>query len=293
MVAFNTQVIEYLVIPSGATTGQRIVIDGVNGVILIYDSSNVLVDSITFGPGTDGTGQSYLAGITSYNDPQRGSYAQLFNGALALSTPLATTPGGADVFDNTGVNGDQPVLQVFSPAVSGFPQPNAAYVQLFGANAANTEQPYVWIGSRGGPAQDINVLIGGQLRYTASSGGLGSGVEDWHQPTLNTNWANTGSGFGNFAYRRNALGAVEFTGLIQWNGAATPAPDPVFTLPVGYRPDRTVHVVALSSPGPGTNPTTENIEVTSAGVVQVTNYSSGPNTPLSFENVAFYLTGAH
>lgn len=43
MVAFQNPVIQTITIPSGATTGTRIVIDGVNGTISVYDANNVLV----------------------------------------------------------------------------------------------------------------------------------------------------------------------------------------------------------------------------------------------------------
>lgn len=288
MVAFNNQVIQYLVIPSGATSGARIVIDGINGVILVYDSNNALIASVAPSPGTDPTGQIWVAGFGAYDDPTHMNYSQLYNGDLFLNTPLDSAAGGTGVEDSRGPVANQPVTHVFSPAYTGTPQPIAAFVDLFGGNVAQTRDPYVRL-SMAGFSNDMNVLVAGQMLYSLP-GNPNNGPETWHQPALNANWTNTGGTFGNFAYRRNVMGGVDFTGMIQWGAAATPAPDPVFTLPAGYRPNRTVHLAILSSPAAATNPTTETVEITTGGVVQITNYASGPNTPLSFEGLSFYLT---
>lgn len=49
MVAFKNSIIFFLVIPTGATTGQRILIDGINGVIDIFNNSNHLIAQLGAG----------------------------------------------------------------------------------------------------------------------------------------------------------------------------------------------------------------------------------------------------
>jgi hypothetical protein len=295
VVAFPTSVIFYLTIPTNATTGQRIVLDGINGAILVYDSLNDLIASVASGPGTDTAGNPWVAGFTSYNGSAHSNYAQLFNGELTLNTPLDTVAGGVVVVDNNGPNGDQPETQVFSPAYSGFPQPNAAYVQLFGANATDSEAPYVRIGARGGPASDMNVLISGQLVYSSPSS-LGNGPEIWHQvgnagePAFNANWSNTGAPWGNLKFTRTANNTVKLTGVVQWGDGAVAAPQTIFTLPVGYRPNRQIMQPIIVLAANASTPQVESIVVTTAGLVQLTCYpAGGPNTPITLEGFEFDL----
>lgn len=49
MVAFKNTIIYFLVIPSGKTTGQRIVLDGIAGTISVYDSTNTLISQMGAG----------------------------------------------------------------------------------------------------------------------------------------------------------------------------------------------------------------------------------------------------
>lgn len=53
-----------LVLPAGATSGARIVLDGDDGVILVFDSTGALLASIAPEDAPDG---SYLKGITAYS----------------------------------------------------------------------------------------------------------------------------------------------------------------------------------------------------------------------------------
>lgn len=284
MVSFQNPVIQYLVIPSGATSGARIVIDGVRGLVLVYDAFSELVASVAGQPFlNDGFGNFIYPGVTAYDETVQLVAVELTEGQVKFQ-PIGNPTQDVASIIGTNVLGEPaniaPVMQLISPnAGVAFAQ---TVLELWGQSPDGSSLQKFRLYDLSGADADVQVT--GIIRY---------GQTTWVQPALNAGWANTGSGFGNFAYRRNALGGVEFTGLIQWNSAATPAPDPVFTLPVGFRPDRNVNIGAQSSPGPGTNPTTETFQITSGGVVQVTNYSSGPNTPISFENVAFYLTGAH
>jgi len=278
MVSFNNPVIQYLVIPSGATSGARIVLDGVNGFILVYDAFDSLVASVAGKPGSDNFGNFIYPGVTSYDSTTQLIAVDLGAGQVIFQ-PLGNpsqTPASIIGTNMLGFDSVAPLMQLVSP------NSNAAFrdtiFELWGASKDGTALERARLYAQTG---DIDFQVTGIIRY---------GIEVWNQPGLNVNWANVGAPFGNFAYRRNALGAVEFTGMLQWNGAATPAPDPVFTLPAGYRPNRIVHLGILSSPAAGTNPTTETVEITTAGVVQITNYGVGPNTPLSFEGLGFYLT---
>lgn len=75
---------------------------------------------------------------------------------------------------------------------------------------------------------------------TITSSGLatfngGIEIEDWIVPTLLNSWVVSGDGT---EYKKNAEGLVKFVGSVK-NGVATQGTI-IFTLPVGYRPDRTI-----------------------------------------------------
>jgi hypothetical protein len=286
MPAYQRPIVYYLVIPTNATTGQRIVLDGVNGVELVYDSFNQVIASIAPGTGTSTDGQSYVAGIASYASGNRSNYSQLFNGQLVLNTPLDTVAAGAAVLDNSGVNSDQPELQLFSPAYSGIPMANAAYIHLFGANVGFTDNPYVRISARGGPAGDMDVQIAGTLRYASPTG---SASETWHALSYAANW--TDGPFAPGKYTRDANGRILFSGMIQFTGGATGAPITVFTLPVGYRPDRSMNLPLQDSPGTTINPATFTLQLGTNGVASITNFAGtiASGHLFSLEDLGFSL----
>jgi hypothetical protein len=88
-----------LTIPFGATTGERIVLDGVHGVILLYNSANQLVASYAPINGSDGKGSTYVGpGLAVYSGTGGSSsglpYAFLssnFEGLLGLFFPSNDT----------------------------------------------------------------------------------------------------------------------------------------------------------------------------------------------------------
>jgi hypothetical protein len=118
----------------------------------------------------------------------------------------------------------------------------------------------------------------------------GLGAETWHQVTYATNWSDQGSGFGKVAYRFTPDGRVAFSGMAKLTGTSA-APATVFSLPAGYRPNRTVNLTELISTSPTVNPATEMIQVATNGDVFVTCYAGNVNPgPISFENLSFYLS---
>lgn len=115
----------------------------------------------------------------------------------------------------------------------------------------------------------------------------------WTAMTLAGSWGNAGSPAGNAKYRRSPEGFVQFSGDISWGDGVTAPPVTITTLPTGYRPNRQVTLNCQYNPAAaGTQPIGMSITVSTAGVVQLTNYpaASGPFSPLSLENLQFALT---
>lgn len=105
-----------------------------------------------------------------------------------------------------------------------------------------------------------------------------------------TGWSSTGGSFRSAAYRLNILGDVELAGHVTQSGTVG-APNTIFTLPVGYRPIGGTVVWAgtlNNNPAATTAPTVRGLQITTAGLVQVTNFAGTINPgPLSLTGVSF------
>lgn len=108
-----------------------------------------------------------------------------------------------------------------------------------------------------------------------------------------TNWANTGSGFRNAAYRLTLDGKVELAGLISQSGTVG-APNTMLTLPTGYTPvggDVQMSWTVSNNPASTTAPTPRGIVITTAGLVRVTHFAGTINPgPISLDGLSFALT---
>lgn len=96
------------------------------------------------------------------------------------------------------------------------------------------------------------------------------------EPAFNTNWANTGAGFGAVGFRRTPHGQTELTGLASLTGTTNPAAT-IFTLPAGYRPNANRAFPASNNPSATTAGTLRAVLVLSTGEVQVTNFANATN----------------
>lgn len=292
---FNNALIRGGVIVGNGTTN-TIIIDSNTDSILVYNSTGKLIASISPAGGIDGSGNVFQPGIVSM-DPtataerieMAGNLLRLWNGDVNElgAFQIQVTPASA------GPSANQPSGRIIGPFNSSL----TPELEFVGSDTTGTKDPYLRISKFNG-STDLNVLLAGILKYNDPAGSI-STAEKWHfigtagEPTFaSVNWANHGAPWGNLAFQKTPLGKVAFSGLIDWTAAATPAPVAIFTLPTGYRPNRQLHIAALSSPGAAVNPTTENLEITTAGVVSISNFAAGPNTPLSFDGVEFYLNVA-
>lgn len=105
---YNTAVITYFVIPAGATSGQRIVMDGVLGEIDLYNAANQLVGQwrpAQFGvfAGTPNVGQAITIVPNASNDFQRPAIEY-----------VVTAGGNAAIIDATNDGTGSANLNLFS-----------------------------------------------------------------------------------------------------------------------------------------------------------------------------------
>lgn len=147
----------------------------------------------------------------------------------------------------------------------------------------------------------VGPLLEGQrvMVMSVPPGGLfvvgSAGMDQWHEvggtngPLFNTNWSSFGDPFGDVGYRRTLDGHLEMTGLADFASTST-APALIFTLPEGWRPDRTVQFIASNNPGPGVAPTPRSIQINALGEVYATNFAGTIDPgPISFDGIYFAL----
>lgn len=106
-----------------------------------------------------------------------------------------------------------------------------------------------------------------------------------------TGWSSGGGGsFRHVAYRLSVLGNIELAGRAVQSGAVS-APSTIFTLPVGFRPfggTVTIGAAVNNNPATATAPTVRGLEVTTGGLVRVTNFAGSINPgPICFDGILF------
>ena len=216
-------------IPTGTTTGSRIVIDGVRGALFVYDSSNNLIASIAPGPGFDGSGNHYLQGITSQSI---GLFVNLSQGNITMggiTGGIQDTTNASSIFPSptlgaitvqsgkTGGSTD-PVNILLFPGASGTTTGASNIPRIFFIDQLTTS--------------DADALISGSVIKTDKTGTQ----LFWQTPSYMTGWAGATT-WGTFSlgdplrFRKMVQDDVLIYGLATASAGATAN---IFTLPSGY-----------------------------------------------------------
>lgn len=128
--------------------------------------------------------------------------------------------------------------------------------------------------------------------------GIGGFLDKWHEvgsgggePAFATGWTNQGGSFSTVAFRKIDPWRVELKGGADHTTTAA-APNTIFTLPTGYRPSTTRRFMVSNNPATATTPTPRGLHITSAGLVQVTNYAGTIDTgAITFDGIIFQTNG--
>lgn len=229
---FAFSAINTLILPSGATSGQRIVLDGTTGLIEGFDSSNNLIWLL--GPFTGGGGGLYARGlqtpisfavlvgrgqidfqpvntthfadaiISYFFSPSQGSFLQLTSGAVANTdhqaiVALNAPNAGGRAFVTIGDNSDPCDLEVFGIVTEG----NEQYGQVVITPVANspTSSTVTGLSVSGtvfyGYASAVTTVIGSSVLGVATTSASATQVTVWvyRTNTVNTtvNWIVKGS----------------------------------------------------------------------------------------------------
>jgi hypothetical protein len=218
--------ISSLTLPTGATSGARIVLDGTTDTILVYDAANNLIMSVAPDVEIVG-GMQVLAGLTSQTAVQ---FANIFQGNIELGGVTAgvqdqahaalifPTPGAGALAVQSGTTVAHPDRSglLFLPGVGGAVTGAGNNPQVFLGDLANTS--------------DADLNISGSVVKT-----VGNVVTTWQTPSYNTGWAAGPTGGTTHAvqFRLDALDNLVVVGTMHTT-SATPSAT-AFTLPAGWR----------------------------------------------------------
>jgi hypothetical protein len=256
MVAFQNPIVYYLTIPSGATSGERVVIDGVNGVIDIYNSSNVLIAQIGNGAGlTLYSGE----GIVFADNADPNNHANIFS---------STTDIVIDGYTYTSSNTGHSVFDYFDMGI------NQISIGFAISGSGNSEGGNIGIFPVGIQLNPENQSPGGLLvqfdstSYAEIALTTSGGTEGWHAAILTGGWTagSTAGYYSGLQYYRDATGIVHVTGCVK---APAAAPNTIIaTLPVGYRPSSSNIFLCVYT---ANTPELDDVVVTSAGTIVFSN----------------------
>lgn len=210
-------------IPTGATTGQRITFnENGDGVIRVYNSSGVLVDTIG---GSTGDIISYAVGLTQsiamsqgelvIGDPSSNFVdAATITGLLSSGGSIAISSGIGDLNHIDAVN----LILYAGKDSQTTGSSTAPHIELFDGNSDSPVDQWI-------TGSIIKQAVGGS-NYT------------WQTPSYNPNWLSSTTFNGNtyhaLQFRLDALNNLHIIGTFKADAVA-PA-NPVFVLPPLYRP---------------------------------------------------------
>lgn len=258
--------ITFLIIPTGATTGQRITINvGNDGAIKVYNSSGQLVSFIG-GP---------AGAIVSY-DPATTQSVALARGVIQWDDSTYPSHGGAIDWAFGDSAATNPAVLVLASGSNPTYDDNI-FLDLFSGTSPGTQDtnPHVEIRDLLGTSIGTNIWVSGSILKAAKTG-IGSDLTSykWQFPTLGAGWASgsstAGSAFEPIAYRLDAEDNLIITGTFNAT-SLTPAAT-VFTLPSPYIPPNSIRypVSSFSSAGGLINSAT-GIMIANTGAVSVNN----------------------
>ncbi len=261
------------VIPTGATTGSRIVFNPLgNGSILVYDSANRLIASVAPANGDDGQGNNFQPVLTTY-DRNNNLFVNLVNGSAFFgqlvggSIDTGTAGSIGSIFPPVGTAAPELDLQAPTDATNNIP----TFIELrsgqVGAGIGSPNTPNMILPNTTVGTTDMGIS-GAIYKIDPNSGALNSPLP-WQTPAFNVLWTGSTALNGNVVaslrYRLDAENNLMISGAF---AAQAVAPvNPVFTLPVGFRPAQNMLVFCVRNNAGAI--TTGAVQITTAGNVNV------------------------
>lgn len=257
---FQGQYQRSLTIPTGATSGARIVIDGNAGTISVYNASNQLVTLIG---GSDGS-------LTVFGSTV---FAKLVSGAIQLGQIVNGAPDTANAGQMLAVSGAPGDLIIESAVDPGIPSNDRASIGLFGGaqnqKTGSTGNPTIQVFDTAGNS-DVDINLSGTVIQNQDV----PIPYSWTEPPLNAGWDTAAIRSGRpFQVRRDAQNNVVLTGSLDTT-STTPA-NPICNVGFTFSSNQSFVVVHQNSGGSLVNmcvgfvTTTGQLEIFSAGSIAV------------------------
>lgn len=222
-------------IPTGATSGERITLDGTRGAVFIYSSAGNLIGSLSGSAGTDPFGNAYPVGFTEFQDVNTNiAFTNIFSG-IVYEGFLANRSSTPDYNHISFLAAQSSLTSVYqSPWTAG----NSFVQMLFTAASGSTmgvNSPNLALQANGSITSDLFVSLIGAI----AGGDSANGIASWQTPSYNANWSATSTFNGQtpvtpLHFRKDAENNLWLYGAFL-AGAVLPGTT-IFVLPVGYRP---------------------------------------------------------
>lgn len=227
------QFLRSLTLPTGATSGARVVIDGTGDAILLYDASNRLVASIAATAGTDAAGNAYPAGFASLSGNSPSIISNLFQGIdwQGFSTDPTQQIDYAHAA-SFACNGPG-----FAELDAGFRAGNGG-IQILFNDGATSGGP-----NNASPTMQVQASAGGSVFMPVLGAVVGgdpvNGEAKWQDASsiLGTGWAIGSNASGSYqpaVYRLTNENEVWIVGAAHCT-TATPSTT-ILNMPAGFRP---------------------------------------------------------
>lgn len=258
-----------LTLPTGATSGARIVLDGASSELLVYDMDGNLIGSISPVDTTDPEGNTVYQGIVNYAGEE---YVQLGFGNLILGVqPDPNDPAFQPQVGLVGVVGDSSAI--FLQSATNQDLPHIATMLLRGGDTtkpvSDPDYPHAAIGDS---SQGTALWSEGPLIKADLNGNLYT----WQTPTFASGWSsattlNGNTGFLPMEFRMMGEDDVWVLGAATSSGTGAT----LFTLPAAYRPPAGARCLLDAYFFTGSAVVAGHVQVTEAGAVAANASLSG------------------
>jgi hypothetical protein len=301
---WSSQYQAVLILPGGATSGARLVLDGTRDAILEYNAANELVGSWAASAGNDGLGNNYPQGIAigMPDDPQvviqvapDGHSGLIFfptgNTDIVNSSAIQTfqeNGTGAASYDQLQILGAENNTQLdsvlstwLSSSTDGTQDPQ---IQDYYHDPTGTYHLYRLTSFRG---TTITGAVTGVQPATGGSRTAPALPETWHTAALATGFTTSVSDQAP-RYRLEGIagGIVRLDGVV-YSSAAVAAGATMFTLPTGYRPTIRKRWAGLSNASGYTTVGETLFEVLPTGAVTIGPAASASGQQIVLDGATF------
>jgi hypothetical protein len=262
-----------LVLPYGKTSGQRIVLDGVNGEIDVYDDTNQKAVAIGPGPEVLVTGD----GVIDILDPTTNKEAVLMVRGGAGTTPEIML-NGSGTFASGSISMTLQMDDLNDQKFRMFMGRRGQDDSRAAINQWDIEATRNYFAMNGYDVDFATSTHGWMFDPTPPGAlvALVAGVkETWHDVALLNGWANR-AGFDHLSYRIDVTGRVFFRGSIA--GGTSVSGTQIGTVPAGYRPasNETMAPIASDNLPAAYAPASARCRILTTGEIYIYTTGAGP-----------------